>query len=154
MFPAIPCITPPAFAAINRKRRIRRVCRDDSFLTEVALTAMETHLIAPRQSTLQPALGAKCRGRDFHFFIKNKILRLNAELLLAILTDLCLEIFGHKKRCRLTSTPELNHAPGLKLTFLRIIYHQDRFAFAVKKQNWPKPGFPPEFTLSAVEGRE
>src|SRR3989344_1622098 len=76
---------PPALLAINRKWCVFIKSGNDIFLAKIALTSVKISFVSPHHPPLQSAKKTKHRHRNFHFFVKRKILRLNDELLLAIL---------------------------------------------------------------------
>ena len=43
---------------------------------------------------MKPALRAPCRRRHFHLFIKRKVLRINSEVLFAVLAGSCFALHG------------------------------------------------------------
>src|SRR3989338_5788423 len=82
----IPLIRPPAFLAINSIRRVFWKIGNHVAFAKIALALIEIKDIKSSQSSLQATLLTKSRRRDFDFFVKAKIFRLDCEILLAVLT--------------------------------------------------------------------
>ncbi|MEK7591660.1 MAG: hypothetical protein AAB489_05665, partial [Patescibacteria group bacterium] len=64
----VPCIAPPDFRVVNRKRMIGVVWRDELSACEVAFPLIEYAGIAFRQAALEPAEGAGVWRRNEFFF--------------------------------------------------------------------------------------
>jgi len=53
---------------------------------KIALPLKKRPFVSPRQTLYESAFGTPCWRRNFYFFVKRKIVGLNGELLLTILT--------------------------------------------------------------------
>ncbi len=81
----IPFIAPPTFVAVNNYSRVWSIKRDNRFTAQFAFAGIKGHIISPSIPALTAALRTKSRRRDFYFFIKPKIVRLDDKIFFTIL---------------------------------------------------------------------
>ena len=90
----VPFVGKPAIVAINRERSVFMIQAYNLLFAQSALAPVKDSIVSKKQSSLESAIRAKSRRRNFYFFIKRKIIRLNGEILFTILTVFCFLIHG------------------------------------------------------------
>jgi hypothetical protein len=83
----IPPVGPPAGIAINLVGAVGREHANFILATEIALPTVKRPFVSPGHPPRHPALRTPRGRRDFDFLVEGKILRLNNEVLFAILAD-------------------------------------------------------------------
>lgn len=94
----VPGIPPPAFWAVDRRRFVGRINRNDRSFAEVAISSINASFVAKNKTSNLAASRAECRRRHFDFSKKSLVRVRDGESIPAFCAFIC--NFGHASNKR------------------------------------------------------